>query len=101
MADTIGDMVDKLTIANIRLWMLEDARREYCNTSETKTEEEVKNFLNKVSETNRERNSLIDQINCSFKILIDANVGLHSEMVLTVDDLLGTGKNKFYKTEDV
>ena len=32
MSDTIGDMIDKLTIANIRLWMLEDARREYCNT---------------------------------------------------------------------
>ena len=45
MSDTIGDMVDKLTIANIRLWMLEDARREYCNTSESKTEEEIKDFL--------------------------------------------------------
>jgi hypothetical protein len=100
MSDTIGDMVDKLTIANIRLWMLEDARREYCNTSESKTEEEIKDFLNKVSKTNRERNSLIDQINCAFKVLIDTTTGLQSEMTLTADDLLGTGKNKFYKTED-
>ena len=100
MADTIGDMVEKLTIANIRLWMLEDARRAYCNTSETTTEEEIKGFLNKVSKTNRERNSLIDQINCSFKVLIDTTSGLQSGMTLTADDLLGTGKNKFYKTED-
>ena len=100
MAATIGDMVDKLTIANIRLWMLEDARREYCNTSEAKTEEDIKEFLNKVSETNRERNNLIDQINCAFRVLIDAKSGLRSEMTLTADDLLGTGKNKFYKTED-
>lgn len=100
MADTIGDMVDKLTIANIRLWMLEDTRREYCNTSKSLTEEEIKEFLNKISETNRERNNLIDQINCAFKVLIDAKSGLYSEMTLTADDLLGTGKNKFYKTED-
>ena len=101
MADTIGDLVDKLTIANIRLWMLEDARREYCNTNETKTEEEIKNFLNKVSKTNRERNDLIDQINCAFRILIDASYDKKSTMSITADDLLGTGKNKFYKTEDV
>lgn len=100
MADTVGDMVDKLTIANIRLWMLEDKRREYCNASESLTEEEIKQFLNKISETNRERNNLIDQINCAFRVLIDAKSGLCSEMVLTADDLLGTGKNKFYKTED-
>jgi hypothetical protein len=27
MADTVGDMIDKLTIANIRLWHIEDERR--------------------------------------------------------------------------
>lgn len=101
MADTIGDLVDKLTIANIRLWMLEDARREYCNTNQAKTEEEIKGFLNKVSKTNRERNSLIDQINCAFRVLIDSSYNKDSAMNITADDLLGTGKNKFYKTEDV
>ena len=57
-------------------------------------------YYDKVSKTNRERNSLIDQINCAFKVLIDTTTGLQSEMTLTADDLLGTGKNKFYKTED-
>ena len=98
--DTIGDMIDKLTIANIRLWMLEDSRREFCNTEKTKTEKELKDFLNKISNTNRERNDLIDQINCSLGVLIDTTSRKKSSMRVTAEDLLGTGKNKFYKTED-
>ena len=39
MADTIGDLIDKLTISNVRLWMLEDERRVFCNTGTSKTEE--------------------------------------------------------------
>ena len=96
--DTIGDMIDKLTIANIRLWMLEDSRREFCNTEKTKTEKEVKDFLNKISNTNRERNDLIDQINCSLGVLIDTTSRKKSSMRVTAEDLLGTGKNKFYKS---
>lgn len=100
MADTIGDLVDKLTISNIRLWMLEDERRLYCNTDTSKSEDELKVFLNKVSATNRERNTLIDQINASFRVLIDKSINKDSTIQLTADELLGTGKNKFYKTED-
>lgn len=100
MADTIGDLVDQLTISNIRLWMLEDERRLYCNTDTTKSEDELKVFLNKVSATNRERNNLIDQINASFRVLIDKSINKDSTIQLTADELLGTGKNKFYKTED-
>ena len=43
--DTIGDMIDKLTIANVRLWMLEDSRREFCKTEASKTESEIKDFI--------------------------------------------------------
>ena len=100
MADTIGDLVDKLTISNIRLWMLEDERRLYCNTDTTKTEDEIKTFLNKVSATNKERNTLIDQINAGLGVLIDKSNDKDSTMQITADELLGTGKNKFYKTED-
>jgi hypothetical protein len=100
MADTIGDLVDKLTISNIRLWMLEDDRRLYCNTDKSKSEDELKVFLNKVSSTNKERNTLIDQINASFRVLIDKSNNKDSTLELTADELLGTGKNKFYKTED-
>lgn len=100
MSDTIGDMIDKLTIANIRLWMLEDARREYCNTDENKSEQEIKKFLNKVSQTNRERNDLIDEINCALRVLLDKRKNKDSFMSINAESLLGTGKNKFYKTED-
>ena len=100
MADTIGDLVDKLTISNIRLWMLEDERRLYCNTDTSKSEDELKVFLSKVSSTNKERNTLIDQINASFRVLIDKANNKDSTLELTADELLGTGKNKFYKTED-
>ena len=100
MADTIGDMIDKLTIANIRLWMLEDSRREYCNSDQSKSEVEIKDFLNKISQTNRERNNLIDEINGSLRILVDKTLDYESTLRVSADDLLGTGKNKFYKTED-
>ena len=65
MADTIGDMIDKLTIANLRLWHIEDERRAYCNAPD-RTEEQGTEYLNMVSKVNKERNSLIDQINSSF-----------------------------------
>jgi|TARA_R110000765_G_scaffold70085_2_gene135980 hypothetical protein len=100
MADTIGDLIDKLTISNIRLWMLEDERRSYCLSDESRNENEIKEFLNKISLTNRERNNLIDQINASMTVLIDKTVDKDSTVSLTFEELLGTGKNKFYKGED-
>ena len=100
MADTIGDLIDKLTISNVRLWMLEDERRVYCNTAASKTEEEAKVFLNKISAANKERNALIDQINAGLGVLVDKSNGKDSVLQITSDELLGTGKNKFYKMED-
>jgi hypothetical protein len=100
MADTIGDIVDKLTIANIRLWNLEDARRDYTAGETTKTETEVKDLLSKISATNKERNSLIDQINAGLHVLLDKAVSRSSSFNITSEELLGTGKNKFYKQED-
>ncbi len=99
MADTIGDLVDKLTISNIRLWHIEDARREYCS-NEKQNDKKSREFLNKVSMVNKERNELIDQINSAFKVLIDSSAGIKSHFKLTAEDLLGVGKNKFYKEED-
>jgi hypothetical protein len=99
MADTIGDLIDKLSIINIRLWNLEDARRDYSNSKKKKTEAEVKVFLNKISMANKERNSLIDQINGSLGVLIDKAAKRTSSLKIVANDLLGTGKNKYYKTE--
>lgn len=57
MAETLGSLVDKLTVANIRLWHLEDVRRDR-NLSD-------KNRLaaaDMISVVNGERNDLIDEI---------------------------------------
>ena len=100
MADTIGDLVDKLTIANCRLWHIEDARREFSSQEDDKSLEKAEELLNQVSKVNKERNSLIDQINASLGVLVDAAADKSSSLQLTFDELLGTGKNKFYKTEN-
>lgn len=100
MADTIGDLIDKLTIANIRLWHLEDSRRDFCNKVINLSDQELNELLIKVNKTNRERNNLIDQINASLRVLIDLAREKNTTFILQADDLLGTGKNKFYSGED-
>jgi hypothetical protein len=99
MSDTIGDLIDKLSIANIRLWHIEDERREFVSRDDEKSLEQAESFLNKVSLVNRERNDLIDQINAALRVLIDKAADKDSKLELTAEDLLGTGKNKFYKSE--
>ena len=100
MADTIGDLIDKLTISNIRLWHLEDERRDYCNKKTVLLEEELRSLLIKINQTNKERNILIDQINSAFRVLIDKLVSNDSTFTISAEELLGTGKNKFYSGED-
>lgn len=113
MADTIGDLIDKLSIANIRLWHIEDKRREYVAEIKSYSAQDrdywkerakgAENLLKKVANVNKERNSLIDQINAALKVLVDtcayvkADGTTHFE--ITAEELLGTGKNKFYKGE--
>ena len=96
MADTIGDLIDKLTIANCRLWHIEDARREFSASEDDKSLEKAEDLLNQVSKVNKERNSLIDQINASLGVLIDKAADKESNLQLTFDEILGTGKNYFY-----
>ena len=101
MAETIGDLIDRLTIANIRLWHVEDARREYCKLEDSeKTKEEAEELLNKVTMVNKDRNDLIDQINAALAVLFDNTSNKNSKFVISVEELLGHGKNKFYKTEE-
>ena len=63
--ETLGSLVDKLTIANLRLWHLEDQRRD-----RTKSDAERLAAADKVSVVNSERNALIDEID----VLADASV---------------------------
>lgn len=55
---TLGDLIDKLTVANIRLWHLEDIKHD-----ENASDAEVANAARKICVVNKERNMLIDEIN--------------------------------------
>lgn len=55
--ETLGSLVDKLTIANCRLWHLEDRRRD-----RTLPDGERLKAADMVSAVNAERNALIDEI---------------------------------------
>lgn len=113
MSDTFGDLVDKLTIANIRLWHIEDERREFSakiaslpeyrdgeENAAKKDAEKAHSLLQMVAKVNKERNSLVDQINGALAVLVDQARNKDSRFELTAAELLGTGKNKFYKMED-
>jgi len=54
---TAGSVIDQLTIANIRLWHLEDTRRD-----KTLPDAERLKACDMVSVVNGQRNSLIDEI---------------------------------------
>ncbi len=57
MAETLGSLIDKLTIANIRLWHLEDIRRDRSLSDKKRLE-----AADKIAVVNSERNSLMDEI---------------------------------------
>ncbi len=57
MAETLGSLIDKLTIANIRLWHLEDIRRDRKFSDKKRLE-----AADKISIVNSERNGLMDEI---------------------------------------
>jgi hypothetical protein len=57
MAETLGSLVDKLTIANIRLWHLEDARRDRSLSDRDRLA-----AADAISVVNQQRNDLMDEI---------------------------------------
>lgn len=57
MAETLGSLTDKLTIANIRLWHLEDRRRDDLLSDSDRLK-----AADHVSVVNAQRNGLIDEI---------------------------------------
>jgi len=57
MAETLGSLVDKLTIANIRLWHLEDARRDRSLADADRLR-----AADAIAEVNSQRNDLMDEI---------------------------------------
>jgi hypothetical protein len=57
MAETLGSLVDKLTIANIRLWHLEDVRRDRSLADADRLR-----AADAIAEVNSQRNDLMDEI---------------------------------------
>ena len=57
MAETLGSLIDKLTIANIRLWHLEDVRRDRSLPDRDRLK-----AADAIAEVNQQRNDLMDEI---------------------------------------
>jgi hypothetical protein len=55
--DTIGNLIDKLTIVNLKIWHLEDLKRE-----PTKTDKQVADATRATNVLNVQRNDLIQEI---------------------------------------
>ena len=73
--DTIGNLIDKLTIANIRIWMAEDIKRD-----SKATDSQIANATRITNTVNSYRTDLIQEIDES------------------INEMVGTGKlQKLYK----
>tara|TARA_Y100000034_G_C6817169_1_gene367757 strand:+ start:719 stop:982 length:264 start_codon:yes stop_codon:yes gene_type:complete len=57
MADTIGSLIDKLTIVNIRVWTAEDIKRK-----KDATDKEIADACRITNIANSQRNDLIQEI---------------------------------------
>lgn len=55
--DTIGNLIDKLTIVNIRIWMAEDIKR-----NKKASDKEISNATKLTNIANQQRNDLIQEI---------------------------------------
>lgn len=55
--DTIGNLIDKLTIVNLRIWMAEDIKR-----SASASDKELANATKLTNIANQQRNDLIQEI---------------------------------------
>jgi len=53
--DTLGSLIDKLTIVNLKIWMFEDVKRD------SKNDHIVADATRKTNILNRQRNNLIQQ----------------------------------------
>lgn len=79
--DTIGNLTDKLTICNIRIWMLEDVKRDKKANDKT-----IADATKKVNLLNQQRNDLIEEI----------DIGLNEIAKGKQQKLYGQGSTKIY-----
>lgn len=76
MAETLGSLVDKLTIANIRLWHLEDVRRDRSLSDADRLK-----AADAISEVNSQRNDLMDEIDSFLYLAAHGKVRLKAPHV--------------------
>ena len=63
MAETLGNLIDKLTIANLKIWMCEDIKRD-----PNATDKQIADATRKTNIINQQRNDLIQEID---ELLVD------------------------------
>jgi hypothetical protein len=63
--ETIGNLIDKLTVVNIRIWMAEDIKR-----NSDSTDSDIANATKITNVANQQRNDLIQEIDESINNLI-------------------------------
>ena len=80
--ETIGNLIDKLTIVNIRIWMAEDIKRDK-NSSDS----EIARVTKLTNIANQQRNDIIQEIDEKINDLILNN---------KIQKLYKQGDNKMY-----
>lgn len=62
--ETVGNLIDKLTITNIRIWMAEDIKR-----NPTATDTEIADATRTTNIANQHRNDLIQEIDEALNLI--------------------------------
>jgi hypothetical protein len=83
--DTIGNMIDRLSVVNIRIWMAEDKKRD-----KNATDKQIADATRLTNIANQQRNDLIQQI--------DERI---NELIITgkPQKLYSQGSTKLYGTK--
>ena len=82
MEETVGNMIDKLTITNIRIWMCEDVKR-----NPEATDEEIAMACGITNTANQYRNDLIEGIDKKINYMVETSLP---------QKLYGQGSTKLY-----
>lgn len=79
---TIGNLIDSLSVTNIRIWMAEDIKR-----NKTATDKEIADATRLTNVANQQRNDLIQQIDEKINHMVKTG---------EVQKLYGQGSTKIY-----
>ena len=83
--DTIGSLIDKLSVVNIRIWMAEDVKRE-----KSATDKQIADATRLTNICNSQRNDLIQEIDEAINALASSG---------SVQKLYSQGNTKMYGKE--